>query len=118
MVDALIIWCYREHLLITDDLAWFKISKDNLFVIHEKLFGKWVGKMINIIFLLYFIVFVAAVCANYLELIQVVALFDRKITGPLFIFLLMVTYIVNGGIRSIARFCIISFFLTGGYFFF
>ena len=91
-----------------------KYRHDTLFIIHEKLFGKWVGKTINVILLLYFIVLIAAVCASYLELIQVIALVDRKITGPLIIFLIVLIYIVSGGIKSIARFCIISFFLTAG----
>ncbi|WP_203247035.1 GerAB/ArcD/ProY family transporter [Sporosarcina beigongshangi] len=87
---------------------------DNLFVIHEKLLGKWLGKSINVFLLVYFIVVIAAVCASYLQLIQVVALIDRTITGPLIIFLLMLIYIVNGGIKSVARFCIMAFFLTIG----
>ncbi|MCZ2257739.1 GerAB/ArcD/ProY family transporter [Sporosarcina sp. G11-34] len=95
-----------------------KYRNDTLFIIHEKVFGKWVGKTINSILLLYFIVVIAAVCTSFLQLIQVVALIDRKITGPLFIFLFMLTYIVSGGIKSIARFCIISFFLTIGVIYF
>ena len=87
-----------------------KYQNDTLFVIHEKLFGKWVGKTINVILLVYFIVVVAAVCSSYLQLNQVVALVDRKITTPLIILLLMLIYIVHGGIKSIARFCIMSFF--------
>jgi len=89
-----------------------KYKEDTLFVIHEKLFGKWVGKMINTIFLVYFIVIISAVISSYLQLIQVVALIDRNITAPLIVFLLMLVYIVSGGIKSIARFCMISFFLT------
>ena len=91
-----------------------KYSDDNLFAIHEKLLGKWLGKSINVVLLVYFIVVIAAVCASYFQLIQVTALIDRTITGPLLIFLLLLIYIVSGGIKSIARFCIIAFFLTIG----
>src|SRR5690554_4223267 len=44
-----------------------KYRNDTLFAIHEKLFGKWLGKTINVIFLVYFIVVIAAVCASFLE---------------------------------------------------
>ncbi len=91
-----------------------KYRDDNLFVIHEKLLGKWLGKSINIVLLVYFIIVIAAVCASYFQLIQVSALIDRTITGPLIIFLLLLIYIVSGEIKSIARFCIIAFFLTIG----
>jgi len=84
----------------------------DLFAIHEKLFGKWVGKSINIILLFYFIVLIAAICEGYLDLIQVVALQDRTTTWPLFLFFLVLVYITSGGIKSIARFCIMSFFLV------
>jgi spore germination protein AB len=91
-----------------------KYRDDNLFIIHEKLLGKWLGKSINGVLLIYFIVVIAAVSASYLQLIQVTALIDRTITGPLFIYLLLLIYIVSGGIKSIARFCILAFFLTLG----
>ena len=95
-----------------------KYRNDTLFVIHEKIFGKWVGKAINVVFLVYFIVLMAAVCSSYLKLIQVVALIDRSTIGPLIIFLLVLVYIVSGGIKSIARFCIMSIFLTAGVIYF
>lgn len=91
-----------------------KYRNDTLFAIHEKLFGKWLGKTMNVILVVYFIVVIAAVCASYLQLVQVVALIDRKITGSLLILLILLSYIVGGGIKSIARFCIMSFFLTIG----
>ncbi|MCG7335908.1 spore germination protein [Sporosarcina sp. ACRSM] len=83
-----------------------------LFGIHQKLFGKWVGTCINTAIIVYAIILLASVCEGYLELIQVVALSDRTITGPLFIFFLLLIYIANNGIKSIARFCIASFFLV------
>ncbi|WP_172372035.1 GerAB/ArcD/ProY family transporter [Sporosarcina jiandibaonis] len=95
-----------------------KYRNDTLFVIHEKLFGKWAGKTINAILLIYFIVVLSAVSSSFLQLIQVVALVDREITAPLIILLLMTIYIVHGGIKSIARFCIMSFFMTLGLLYF
>ncbi|MBO0602326.1 GerAB/ArcD/ProY family transporter [Sporosarcina sp. E16_3] len=91
-----------------------KYRDDNLFVIHEKLLGKWLGKSINTVLLFYFIIVIAAVCASYFQLIQVSVLIDRPITGPLIMFLLLLIYIVSGEIKSIARFCIIAFFITIG----
>ncbi|WP_342514943.1 GerAB/ArcD/ProY family transporter [Sporosarcina sp. FSL K6-1522] len=85
---------------------------DNLFEVHEKLFGKWVGKGINGLLMLYIVILIAAVCENYLDLIQVVALPDRTTTWPVVLFMLLLVYIVSGGIKSIARFCMMSFFLV------
>lgn len=106
--------------LLLIPMVWLmsQYSAYNLFAIHETLLGKWLGKGINVLLILYLIVLIAATCEGYLELIQVVALQDRTITGPLFIFFLLLVYIVNGGIKSIARFCIISFFLVTWIFYF
>jgi len=89
-----------------------RYKEDNLYTLNEKLLGKWLGKLINILLLLYLIVFLSAIIEGYLELIQVVALPDRRIFWSLLIFMLLLIYIVHGGIKSVARFCIMSFFLT------
>lgn len=95
-----------------------KYKNDNLFKINEKLLGKWVGKGINIIIVLNFIIFLAGVISNYMDLIQITALPEQTITVPVLFFLLLLIYIVSGGIKAIARFCIISFFLTIPIFYF
>ena len=86
---------------------------DDLFDIHEKLLGKWIGKSLNFILLLYAIVLFAAVIDNYLVLVQVSILPERSITGHLIFFILVTVFIVKGGIKSLARFCILTLFLTG-----
>ncbi|UED81850.1 spore germination protein [Lysinibacillus sp. CD3-6] len=91
-----------------------KYPNDNLFRINEILLGKWLGKFINLFFVIQFIVFIAGIISNYMHLIQSTALQEQTITGPVFCFLLLLVYIVSGGIKSIARFCILTFFLTIG----
>ncbi len=106
--------------LVLFPMIWIvsKYKEHNLFAIHEKLLGKWLGKGINIFLILYLIVLIGSICEVYLNLIQVVALPDRTITWPLVLLVLMLVYIVSGGIKSIARFCIISFFLVTWMFYF
>ena len=90
-----------------------KYKDDDLFDIHEKLLGKWIGKALNTFLIVYAVVLFAAVIQNYLDLIQISALPDRTITGHLIMFILLTVFIVKGGIKSLARFCILTFFLTG-----
>ncbi len=89
-----------------------KYENDSLFQINEKLLGKWLGKAINLLLALQFIVFVSGIINSYMHLIQTTALPEQTIPLPVFLFLLILVYIVNGGIKSIARFCIMTFFLT------
>lgn len=90
-----------------------RYPEDSLFRINEKLLGKWLGSSINLVFILYALATVAAVAEGYLRLMQTITMPDRTITGPLIFLLIVLVYIVEGGIKGIARFCIISFVFTG-----
>ncbi|WP_313894083.1 GerAB/ArcD/ProY family transporter [Psychrobacillus sp.] len=89
-----------------------KYPQENLFSINEKVLGKWMGKIVNSLFIVYFVFILASLIDNYMLLMQTTALAEHSITLPIVFFLLVLVYIVNGGIKSIARFCIMSFFLT------
>ncbi|MGE7624145.1 GerAB/ArcD/ProY family transporter [Viridibacillus sp. NPDC096237] len=95
-----------------------KYPNENLFRINEILLGKWLGKGVNLFIVLQFTLFTAGIISNYMHLIQSTALSEQTITAPVFFFLLLLIYIVHGGIRSIARFCIMTFFITIPMFFF
>ncbi|WP_025026914.1 Ger(x)C family spore germination protein [Caldalkalibacillus mannanilyticus] len=90
-----------------------KFPDDSLFVIHERVLGKWLGKIMNALFTIYAITSVASVFEGYLRLIQVVTLPDHTILpGSIYSFIVLVL-IVYGGIKSVARFNMLSFFFTG-----
>ncbi|WP_155590670.1 GerAB/ArcD/ProY family transporter [Lysinibacillus cavernae] len=89
-----------------------KFPNDDLFRMNEKLLGKWVGRLINFLIIIQFIVFSAGIISNYMHLIQSTALQEQTITLPVLCFLLLLIYIVSGGIKSIARFSVMTFFIT------
>lgn len=89
-----------------------KYPQENLFRINEKILGKWIGKVVNSLLIVYFVIILASLIDNYMVLMQTTALAEHSITVPVIFFLLVLVYIVNGGIKSIARFCMMSFFIT------
>lgn len=95
-----------------------KFPNDDLFKMNEILLGKYIGKTINFFIIIQCIVFSAEIISNYMHLIQSTALQEQTITLPVLCFLLLLIYIVNGGIKSIARFCIMTFFITIWMFYF
>lgn len=95
-----------------------KYPNDNLFHINEQLLGKTLGKTINILIIIQMIVFIGGRIGYYLDLIQSTILPEQRVTMQLILLLLLLLYIVNGGIKSIARFCILAFFLTIGTYYF
>ncbi|MFC6040940.1 GerAB/ArcD/ProY family transporter [Paenisporosarcina macmurdoensis] len=96
-------------------MVWLSLQykDDDLFDIHEKLLGKWIGKFLNTFLIIYAVVLFSAIIQHYLDLIQISVLPERKITGHLILFILLTVFIVKGGIKSLARFCILTFFLMG-----
>ncbi len=90
-----------------------KFPDSSLFAINEKVLGKWLGKLINFLLILYALLMITAVGETYLRLVQTIALPDRTITWQLAVLFGLAAYIVFGGIKSVARFCIMSFLFTG-----
>lgn len=89
-----------------------KYKDDNLFKIHELLLGNFFGKTINGLMIIGGILLTAGLLERYLEMIQIVVLPNRTITAHIILFMLVAVGIVKRGIKSIARFCILTFFLT------
>ncbi|MEW9670545.1 GerAB/ArcD/ProY family transporter [Ammoniphilus sp. 3BR4] len=85
----------------------------SLYEINESLFGAWIGRILNICIMFYGLIEVAAVCETYLRLMQTISLPDYTITLPLIAFFTVMIYTVLGGIKLIARLCILTFFITG-----
>ena len=95
-----------------------KYPNDNLYHINEKMLGKTLGKIFNTFIIIQMIIFIAGTIGYYLDLIQSTILPEQRITMQLILLLLILLYIVNGGLKSIARFCILTFFLSIGVYFF
>jgi spore germination protein (amino acid permease) len=84
-----------------------QMSDGDLVSAHTLAFGKWIGKVFSLIFVFYFTALVVTIIRTYIEVIEV-WMFPRMSTFVFsLLFLILVIYIVNGGIRTIAG---VSFF--------
>lgn len=84
-----------------------ELGKGDLIEAHYYVFGKIVGKLFNIIFIVYFTALIIAVLRAYVEILQVWVFPTLSLFWFTFSFLLLALYIVNGGFRTIVG---ISFF--------
>jgi spore germination protein (amino acid permease) len=89
-----------------------KFPSDNLFKINEKILGRVLGKVANFILLLYAIISTTSVSQGYIRLVQTVVLPQYTIMVTSISFFFVLVCIVNGGIKSVARFCIFAIFIT------
>ncbi|RNB86586.1 spore gernimation protein [Brevibacillus nitrificans] len=85
---------------------------DTLYRINQKLLGKWLGGCVNILVIIYAILNVTAIHSGYIRLIQTSMLTGQTVTLPLLGLTLVMLYITNGGIKLVARFCMLTFFFT------
>lgn len=90
-----------------------RYPEDSLFAMNEKLLGKWLGRAINVLVIVYAILNTTTVNSGYIRLVQTSMLSSQTVTLPLLSLSLVMLYIANGGIKLVARFCLISFFFTG-----
>ncbi|GAE24503.1 spore germination protein [Halalkalibacter wakoensis JCM 9140] len=90
-----------------------KYPRDSLFKITEKLLGKVVGKIVNATLLLYGIASASSVVSDFSRLVQGIVLPTFTINPFVISTFIVVIAIVLGGIKSVARFCMFSFFMTG-----
>lgn len=109
--------------LVAQASAWIMIrtllrfpNKD-LYDIHEQIYGKWLGKLWNTIYLTYLFMTGFAILRNYIEVIQswLFPEMNSSIVAILLVFLLF--YGVTGGIRVIVGYCVLSCIFASWLFF-
>ncbi|MGM0753703.1 MAG: GerAB/ArcD/ProY family transporter [Bacillota bacterium] len=77
-------------------------SGGDLVSAHTLVFGKWIGNIFNLLFTFYFSLLVITIMRTYIEVLQV-WMYPRLSTFMFALFfLILVYYIVNGGVRTIA----------------
>ncbi|MBB2480845.1 GerAB/ArcD/ProY family transporter [Bacillus sp. APMAM] len=92
--------------LSTHVIIWFlykqlETVKGDLSDIHTAVFGKWIGALFNIFFVLYFSLFVVTALRTYIEVIQVWMFPDMSTAWFALIYLVLCIYSINGGIRTV-----------------
>lgn len=80
-----------------------------LFEIHTDVYGKWLGKAVNVIFIGYFLLLFTSIILGYIEIVQVWIFTDIPNWLIGLILILLSIKGVSGGIRVITGFCFIAF---------
>lgn len=89
------------HILMVMMYLILEKSGGDLVSAHTLAFGKWIGNLFNLIFVFYFSLLVITILRTYIEVLQV-WLYPRLSTFIFsLIFLMLVYYIVKGGVRTI-----------------
>lgn len=102
MIIQLLIWMIYSML---------NKDKGDLITIHRHTFGKWIGNLLSIIFILFILSQTIAVLRSYIEIVQV-WMFPLLKTWPFaLVLLLAVYYVVSGGFRVVSGVCFLAVIL-------
>ncbi|MDR7002586.1 spore germination protein (amino acid permease) [Neobacillus niacini] len=83
-------------------------EKGDLIQIHQHTFGKWVGGLLSVFFLVYFLAESIIVLRSYIEVIQVWMFPVMKTWIFSLVFLLCVYYVVSNGFRTVTGICFLG----------
>ncbi|HET7578344.1 MAG TPA: GerAB/ArcD/ProY family transporter [Bacillales bacterium] len=99
------------HLLIWLIYGLLNRAGGDLIHIHQETFGKWVGGLFSLIFILYFTTLSTAALRTYAMVVQV-WMFPTLATWVICVLMLFLTYYaINGGFRVVVGVCFFGFFI-------
>jgi spore germination protein (amino acid permease) len=93
------------HILIWMMYYVLNKEKTDIIAINQKIFGKWVGNLLNLALLLYFFYIGFVIIRVYFEVIQVWMFPRISLWSLCIIFLPLLYYIVEGGFRIVTGIC-------------
>ncbi|XZF74052.1 GerAB/ArcD/ProY family transporter [Bacillus sp. AL-1R] len=94
------------HIIIW--LMYYLLNKSNngdIMSLHQELFGKWIGNVLNIFFYIYMLLVGATIIRSYIAVLITWVFPYFPIWLLSFIMLLVITYLVIGGFRVITGIC-------------
>ncbi|WP_066072890.1 GerAB/ArcD/ProY family transporter [Neobacillus soli] len=99
------------HIIIWMMYSMLNKDKGDLITIHQRTFGKWLGNLLSLLFIVYVLAESITVLRSYIEIVQV-WMFPLLKTWPFaLVFLLSVYYVVSGGFRIVTGVCFLSVLL-------
>ncbi|WP_458413579.1 GerAB/ArcD/ProY family transporter [Schinkia sp. CFF1] len=104
---AVLIAGLMVHIIIWMLYKLIQNGKGDLIDIHQQAFGKWLGNIISLGNMFYFIITAITVLRSYIEVVQVWIFPDLAPWSLTLAFILLTYYVVMGGFRTVAG---ISFF--------
>ncbi|WP_160031665.1 GerAB/ArcD/ProY family transporter [Paenibacillus sp. An7] len=104
--------------LVTHAIMWLivralqKYKSADLFGIHYDLYGKWIGMIFNLIYIVYYFLVTFAVMRNYSSVVQAWIFPDIPTWVIVLLLSCLAFYAAIGGIRVIVGICLFSFIAT------
>lgn len=92
------VFLFRYYLYLMD-----KANKENLFLLFEFCFGKWIGRVLTIVYIFYFFYIATRVLRDFGELLVTTIYRATPIEVIVIILMLVIAFILRHGIEVLAR---------------
>jgi spore germination protein AB len=81
--------------------------------VHRTLFGKWIGSALSIFLIIYLCLLTITILRSYIEVVQVWVFPGIRVSLFSIVILIIVFYIVNGGLRTVTGIAVLGVVLPG-----
>lgn len=105
---SIIIAGIAVHIIIWMMYQMLNNEKSDIVSIHKKIFGKWIGSLFSLIFVVYYLFLVIIALRLYVEVIEVWMFPRLNLYLIAIIFATLLFYIVNGGFRVVTGICFLG----------
>lgn len=112
LISILIAYAYMMIVLFVMLLILKQYKNADIFGIQVDLFGKWIGKLIGIVWLAYFSISLVSILMRYIEIIMVFLYPALPPFVTTSLLMALTVYCILGGFRTIVGVCFLFFFLT------
>lgn len=103
---------YPIYLLFLANYMYKKFPKDNILVLSKKCFGKFLGNILNFIFLFYFLLAMTIVGSGFANVFTIYATTFLKTPQIILVTFIVPAYISYKGIKPLGRLSELVFYLT------
>lgn len=103
------------HCLLWVMYYMLSLVQGSVLTVHTYVFGKIIGNILNVVFLLYFLVVSISILRTYIEIVQVWLYPTASPFILSLVFSFLIYYIVSSGFRVITGICVISIFVSFSY---
>ncbi len=111
-ISAAIGAIYPLYLVLIASYICKKKPKDNILLLSRQYFGKLLGNIFNIMFMIHFVFYAASITSNLVNVLQVYAVSFMQPEKLVFFIILISAYTASKGLKVLGKINLYTFYLT------
>ncbi|MED4783020.1 GerAB/ArcD/ProY family transporter [Brevibacillus choshinensis] len=105
---SVIITGISTHLIMWMMYAMLKTGASDIIELHIRCFGRWLGKLLSLLVLVYVLVAAFIIFRSYVEVVKIIIFPLMQTWSMSILMLLLLYYVVSGGFRTVTGICLVG----------